>query len=65
MMPAMDLNTTLSHANDADDAARAEMQAHNPEHAAIYAQLATARSIAALAAAAQNIADALNFHAKP
>jgi hypothetical protein len=34
-------------------------------HAAVWAQIATAHSIQALAAAAKAIADAMNFNAKP
>jgi hypothetical protein len=65
MIPAMDTNRSLEEADTADLQARHFSEADNPVHAAVWAQLATARSIAALAAAAQNIADALNFHAKP
>jgi hypothetical protein len=66
MIPAMNnTENVLGHANDADDQAVHELEADNPQHAAVWAQLATARSIAALTAAVQNIADAINFHAKP
>jgi hypothetical protein len=62
------MNTTesvLAVANDADDKAVHDLDADNPQHAEVWAQLATARSIAALTLAVQNIADAINFHAKP
>lgn len=67
MIAAMDaMNTMLNRASDADDQATHELESESPqnrEHAAVWAQLATARSIAALALSVQSIADAMNFHA--
>jgi hypothetical protein len=55
----------LGLASKADEQATHELDSTTPEfqHAAVWAQLATARSIAALATATQAIADAMNFHA--
>jgi hypothetical protein len=62
------LTQMMNAAEEADNRATNNLESVGPEgaeQAAVWAQLATARSIAALAAAVQNIADAINFHAKP
>jgi len=66
MIPAINYtDKVLAVANDADDKAVHELEADNALDAAVWAQLAAARSIAALTLAVQNIADATNFNAKP
>lgn len=58
-------HTLLAQVDEAQDQAKHELGEDRYEDAAVWAQLATARSVAALAVAAQAIADALNFHATP
>lgn len=57
--------SVLEAAESADNQAKTELDNDNSEQAAVWAELAVARSIAALTAAVQNIADAISFHAKP
>lgn len=57
--------TNLAQVAHAEDQAKHELGEDRYQDAAVWAQLATARSVAALALATQAIADALNFHATP
>jgi hypothetical protein len=58
-------HTFLAQVDEAQDQAKHELGEDRTADAAVWAQLATARSIAALALAAQAIADAMNFNATP
>ena len=58
-------HTILAQVDHAQGQATHELEADRPADAAVWAQLATARSVAALALAAQAIADAMNFNATP